>query len=137
MPQLDNTMIVPQMVWMCVSFISFYFLLTYYFLPTTLKTIKTKVAFTVQTQSKNKKISMEILNRHKHTMSKTSNYFEIIKNNMTLKSFLTSKNSRAFPNSLRKMSKTIAKAMKRQSLYNNKNTTEALFVFPGMLNLKK
>lgn len=45
MPQLDNLIILSQIFWLILIFSIFYFIVTYYFLPTILKSIKVRKYF--------------------------------------------------------------------------------------------
>nr|YP_010620161.1 ATP synthase F0 subunit 8 [Herposiphonia versicolor]WAX04197.1 ATP synthase F0 subunit 8 [Herposiphonia versicolor] len=45
MPQLDFIIVLPQIFWLVLFFISFYFILTYLFLPFFLKTILSRTKF--------------------------------------------------------------------------------------------
>jgi Plant ATP synthase F0 len=60
MPQLDHIIIFTQVFWLLLTFIGLYVLLTYYFLPTFLKSLKSRNSVIESNSIENEKIQIKL-----------------------------------------------------------------------------
>nr|YP_009515540.1 ATP synthase F0 subunit 8 [Kumanoa ambigua]AVK39508.1 ATP synthase F0 subunit 8 [Kumanoa ambigua] len=72
MPQLDRTIIFTQFFWLFLVFLVFYGLLSYYFLPFFLKSIKSRFLIIEQNQLEDEKVKLLYLSKQS-VLSKTLN----------------------------------------------------------------
>lgn len=138
MPQLDRVIIFPQIFWFFLIFILFYALLTHYFLPKFLVSLKLRKyilkfnyllinnKINVHTSVKLKLLNQLVL--HLHQINKSiyinSNYLKDIKNDSKL------------VNSFQ-INRKLIKIIKNNVLFCNKNVLNLISFYPSNLNLKK
>nr|QUJ09440.1 ATP synthase F1 subunit 8 [Neorhodomela munita] len=136
MPQLDTLIVLPQIFWLIIIFIFFYFVLTYYFLPTFLKTIKSRKKLFNHNHSINLNLLKEILLKRKNVLKDLNLNLTTVKSIVFVK-LLNLKfkfKQKPFKQKYSKLTNIIFKALNKSVYYCNLNLLNSLKFYPFMLN---
>lgn len=79
MPQLDNLIVLPQIFWLVLIFSIFYFLITFYFLPILIKSIKSRKYFLEHNNMLNSVLLKQVFKKRKNLINSLLKDFSIIK----------------------------------------------------------
>ena len=138
MPQLDFLIILPQIFWLIFFFSSFYFIITYYFLPIFLKTINSRKQFIKFNKNIETKLNTEILSKRQFILKElTSNLNEIkitLFSNLMHSKFIFQQNP--FELQSLKLNSKISIATNKSITYCNLDLINLLKFYPSILNKK-
>ena len=139
MPQLDNLIILPQVFWLIIFFGTFYFVLTYYYLPFFLKTINVRKYFLENNKITNNLLTSDILNKKKLILIELNSNFDKIKLVLFLKLFSIKFKfkKKPFISQFAKLNKKLLNALNNSILYCNSYTLNNFKFYPKLLNKKK
>lgn len=139
MPQLDNLIVLPQIFWLIFVFTLFYFLITFYFLPILVKSIKSRKYFLEHNNKLNSVLLKQVFDKRKNLISILSKDFFTIKNLM-FGQILSTKSSikyEPFKKKYIKLVDLILFASINSVFYCNTNLLSSLKFYPLLLNKKK
>lgn len=139
MPQLDYLIIIPQVVWLFLIFTCFYFTLTYFFLPTLLKTIKVRFYFNKYFKSTNSRLSIELKDKNEWIIFELKHNFQNIKNKILFQSFVVnSVEHKIFTKKDKsKLMNLFVNATKNITIFYSEDLLRTINFYPSTLNLKK
>lgn len=132
MPQLDFTIAFPQIFWLVIIFFSLYIFLVHFFLPSFIKSLKTRKH--VITENLKRLLKLEI-----KFNSKQSSLNQILENNFLKIKVLLEKNVSIFFKTsylfdLELVDKKISKALYNNVIYYNTNVIESIPIKPVFQN---
>jgi len=133
MPQLDQIIIFPQIFWLFLVFTTFYVILTHYFLPLFVKSIKLRKQVIELNTSESAKV-LESLSRNQDLLQKSLfNELQSIKNIIDNNDFLyISLEQNLF---LQAIDKKIGNMLYDSLLYCDEQVLESIFLECRVLNL--
>nr|AYR06614.1 ATP synthase F0 subunit 8 [Renouxia sp.] len=134
MPQLDYTIVFPQIFWLMLMFTVTYSGLLHFFLPIFLKVLKSRklvVLFNVNETLKNEKRLLEKQNYLNETLNKNL----IVLKNVFMKDILTSLSSECKID-IQLVDVKLAKALRNNMLYCNNQLLDCIVLEPRLLNFK-
>lgn len=136
MPQLDFLIILPQIFWLIISFISFYFILAYYFLPLFLKTIISRKEFFKFNKNIEIQLTDEIFKKRQFILKELNFNLNKIKSTIFLNLIHLNFNFQQKPFKLQysKLNKKILIAINKSIFYCNFNLINLLKFYPTILN---
>nr|YP_010620000.1 ATP synthase F0 subunit 8 [Tayloriella tenebrosa]WAX04013.1 ATP synthase F0 subunit 8 [Tayloriella tenebrosa] len=139
MPQLDFLIILPQIFWLVCCFTFFYFLISYYFLPLFLKTIKARIKFIKNNQEFEIQSTVAVIEKKQNilkTLSKTLSKIRFILFN---KLFHVKFNfiKKPFKNNFLVLNKKILISSAFSIFFCNSILLNSLKFYPLFLNKKK
>nr|YP_011017769.1 ATP synthase F0 subunit 8 [Polysiphonia morrowii]WQF69615.1 ATP synthase F0 subunit 8 [Polysiphonia morrowii] len=136
MPQLDFLIILPQIFWLILSFTLFYFVLTYYFLPTFLKTINSRKQFIKFNKKIELQLANEVFNKRQFVLKELNFNLNRIRSILfsnlmhTKFDFIQS----PFKSKYSKLNSKILVAVNKSIFYCNLNSISLLQFYPLVLN---
>nr|YP_010620276.1 ATP synthase F0 subunit 8 [Amplisiphonia pacifica]WAX04312.1 ATP synthase F0 subunit 8 [Amplisiphonia pacifica] len=138
MPQLDFLIILPQIFWLIVCFSMFYFLLTYYFLPLFLKTIKARIMFIKNNQIVESKITISIIDKQQNIFKNLNKTLYKIRSVLFIKLFHLKFNfgKKPFKNNYLTLNKKLLTASMYSLFFCNSILLNSLKFYPLFLNKK-
>lgn len=138
MPQLDFIIVLPQVFWLLVIFISFYFILTYIFLPMFLRTISARNKFIKQNYLAEAMHVEEIISQRQVLIKKTNLTFFLLHknlfNNLLNLHFLFFKIP--FKQNYLEVNKKIFSSLKKSFYFCNSIILNSFIFYPAFLNKK-
>ena len=79
MPQLDNLIVLPQTFWLILIFTSFYFAITFFFLPILIRTSRSKKYLLEHNRTSNLNLLSDILSKNKNLTNNLNKSFDKIR----------------------------------------------------------
>nr|YP_009944495.1 ATP synthase F0 subunit 8 [Osmundea sinicola]QFR99789.1 ATP synthase F0 subunit 8 [Osmundea sinicola] len=139
MPQLDNLIILSQIFWLILIFSIFYFIVTYYFLPKILKSIKVRKYFLEYNIYLNFRLTKKITEERKKLMDVLFKNFSDIKYLIFNKIFITNLNLKQdfLKQKYTKLTNFILIASMKSISYCNLSLLNSLKFYPLFLNKQK
>ena len=139
MPQLDLTIIFPQIFWFFTFFISLYYIILTFFLPKFLLFIKFRKNILLFYNNKIYKLNLNFNKSKNLIINNSLNKLRSLKQNFLIDTIYLDKifilNSKNI--SLNSLNKITFNSLKNNIIYCNKFLLNSIFVYPSILNLKK
>ena len=139
MPQLDILIILPQIFWLIIFFSSFYFILTYYFLPFFLKTINSRKYFLENNKITENKLIDDVFTKRKLVSKQLNSNFNKIKSIIFIRLIHIKFNfyKKPFDIEFLKLNNKIFSATNKSILYCNSPSLNTFEFYPKILNKNK
>lgn len=134
MPQLDILLIIPQITWLFLNFIFFYFLITFFILPKFLKAIKLRKLIVLENKALNSTLSKSYFSKRKIMIAKFNSDLKKIKfsilDKILVSTFFENKKKFLFLAEFNKITNCLKSAAKHTICYCNTNLLNSLLLFP-------
>nr|YP_010619977.1 ATP synthase F0 subunit 8 [Xiphosiphonia pinnulata]WAX03990.1 ATP synthase F0 subunit 8 [Xiphosiphonia pinnulata] len=139
MPQLDFLIVLPQIFWLITCFTFFYFLLTYYFLPIFLKTIKARINFIKNNHVLESQIAILVINKQQNTFQNLNRTLNKVRLYLFTELFHLKFNfiKKPFKNNFVILNKKILIASTHSFFFCNSLLLNSLKFYPLFLNKRK
>nr|YP_011017602.1 ATP synthase F0 subunit 8 [Bostrychia moritziana]WQF69402.1 ATP synthase F0 subunit 8 [Bostrychia moritziana] len=134
MPQLDILLIIPQITWLFLNFVLFYFLITFFILPKFLKVIKLRKLIVLENKALNSTLSESYFSKRKIMIAKFNSDLKKIKfsilDKIFVSTFFENKKKFLFLAEFNKITNCLKSAAKHTICYCNTNLLNSLLLFP-------